>query len=82
MRPPTPLEKVNEVAKEECCRVLEVVVTGALRDGHWLLVETDDLLYVADDLEREARELWPHAEYTEPKLIRDGTDHRDLPATV
>ena len=55
MTEPNPLT-LDRISESE---VLEIVVTGALRDDHWL--HRDGVLTVADSLEARARALYPKA---------------------
>jgi len=56
----------------------DVVVTGALKDGHWLHQPRLRLIYVADNLEAEARLLWPSASCSEPVGV-DKPEFRSSP---
>ena len=66
MNAPTPLSAIKE-------RVDRIRITGALRDSHWLLHEDNcwfdgaTILFVADNLESAARELWPRVSVTTPR---------------
>lgn len=71
MKPPTSLEAI----KHE--RVNRIMVTGALKDGHWLLHEENHLdkgaliLFVADNLQDVARVLWPGVSMDTPQGIEN-----------
>jgi hypothetical protein len=64
VKQPTPLSVITD-------QVDAIMVTGALRGGHWLHYrELEDgymVLFVADDLADEAKRLWPLAIVSEPK---------------
>ncbi len=67
-RPPTALAVIAD------SQVDHIVVTGALREGHWLqhceACGTFTVLFVAEDLEAEARRVWPDIACREASGVR------------